>query len=204
MTKSQGLLSFNDVAVDFTWEEWQLLDTVQKNLYRDVMLENYSNLISLGYQVTKPEPVMHLEKGKEKEKAVVEREFPSQCGPEVMWQVYDWHREDNGKGGPPTNELPQEQRMTALILVVVSGWGLFCLVPLSAPPPPTCGSTLCVSGSCLSSSSLPFIIISDSSHLSPCLSLYPDSLREKAPGYPDSLTLDVERVELLHPTEDGV
>lgn len=87
----------------------------------------------------------------------------------------------------------------ALILVVVSAWGLFCLVPLSASLPPTCESTLCFWFLSLSSSSLPFIIISDSSHLSPCLSLYPNSLREKGPGYPDSLTLDVERVEFCIP-----
>uniref|UniRef100_A0A9L0IFB0 KRAB domain-containing protein n=1 Tax=Equus asinus TaxID=9793 RepID=A0A9L0IFB0_EQUAS len=79
MTKSQGLLSFSDVAVDFSWEEWQLLDTVQKNLYRDVMLENYSNLMSLGSQAAKPEAVVDLEKGEEQGRG--EGEFPSQCIP---------------------------------------------------------------------------------------------------------------------------
>ncbi|MEJ1269798.1 zinc finger protein 81 [Cricetulus griseus] len=41
-------VTFEDVAVNFTLGEWALLDSYQKELYRDVMKETFSNLISIG------------------------------------------------------------------------------------------------------------------------------------------------------------
>ncbi|KAM4826608.1 zinc finger protein 809-like [Thomomys bottae] len=65
MKGSLKLVSFDDVAVDFSWEEWQHLDNAQRFLYRDVMLETYSNLVSLGPCVPKPELIVKLEQGAE-------------------------------------------------------------------------------------------------------------------------------------------
>ncbi|XP_055267418.1 zinc finger protein 350 isoform X3 [Moschus berezovskii] len=63
MIQAQETITFGDVAVDFTWEEWQLLAPDEKALYRDVMLENYSNLVSAGFQASTPEVLSKLDQG---------------------------------------------------------------------------------------------------------------------------------------------
>ena len=44
-------MTYDDVHVNFTAEEWNLLDPSQKNLYKDVMLETYWNLTVIGKTV---------------------------------------------------------------------------------------------------------------------------------------------------------
>ncbi|KAF5929526.1 hypothetical protein HPG69_007281 [Diceros bicornis minor] len=58
---SQVSVTFEDVAVTFTQEEWGQLEPIQRTLYQEVTLETCRLLVSLGCPLPKPELIYPLE-----------------------------------------------------------------------------------------------------------------------------------------------
>nr|KAF6269595.1 zinc finger imprinted 2 [Myotis myotis] len=74
----QALVTFQDVFVDFSQEELTSLSAAQRRLHREVTLENYRSLVSLGYQFPKPDIITQLE---EEESGAMEEDGNTKTGP---------------------------------------------------------------------------------------------------------------------------
>ncbi|XP_043942369.1 zinc finger protein 436-like [Protopterus annectens] len=61
--RPSGLLTvperFEDVVVSFSEEEWKMLNKEDKELYKEVLLQNYETLVSVGYKIL-PETLLLL------------------------------------------------------------------------------------------------------------------------------------------------
>ncbi|XP_043936948.1 gastrula zinc finger protein XlCGF57.1-like isoform X2 [Protopterus annectens] len=53
---------FGDVAVTFSDEEWDMLSEKKRTLYKEVMMQNYEMMISLGYCIPKEELLALIER----------------------------------------------------------------------------------------------------------------------------------------------
>ncbi|KAG9470038.1 zinc finger protein 554-like isoform X1 [Eleutherodactylus coqui] len=58
----RALVTFHDVSACFSAEEWEVLEDWQKELYKTVMREIHSALLSMGYTILNPEQLLRVDK----------------------------------------------------------------------------------------------------------------------------------------------
>ncbi|XP_030047161.1 uncharacterized protein LOC115461455 [Microcaecilia unicolor] len=69
-------VTFEDIAVSFSQEEWEYLDEGQREFYWEVMKENYETLTSLGFERINPDTLLRIKQEEE---------------------IYDWDPQHSGE-----------------------------------------------------------------------------------------------------------
>uniref|UniRef100_A0A6P8QV78 Zinc finger protein 160-like n=1 Tax=Geotrypetes seraphini TaxID=260995 RepID=A0A6P8QV78_GEOSA len=109
---AQMQVKFEDIAISFSQEEWEYLNEEQKELYREVMEENYQTLLSLatGSLTFTPKIISYIERGEEQyikdEPESEEKESgKSSCSDHQI--QHEWKREKNEEEDPVEMEQIQ-------------------------------------------------------------------------------------------------
>ncbi|XP_029442256.1 gastrula zinc finger protein XlCGF26.1-like [Rhinatrema bivittatum] len=85
---AQVPVTFEDVAVYFSEDEWEMLEEWQKELYKKTMEENYETLNSMGPSSEKPSLISKIER--EEDPWVGEQQDPrGRRRPESSWRDYE-------------------------------------------------------------------------------------------------------------------
>ncbi|XP_034267862.1 zinc finger protein 726-like isoform X1 [Pantherophis guttatus] len=104
----KGPLSFEEVAVHFSEEEWSQLDAHQKTLHWEVMLENYRNMASLGNNGKENEdcgePFLMNTSGDRTEKSAIQMELETQ----ERSQSNNWNEESSSSIDAPMQDFLAE------------------------------------------------------------------------------------------------
>ncbi|XP_073881091.1 zinc finger protein 544 isoform X3 [Macaca fascicularis] len=81
----QASVCFEDVAMAFTQEEWEQLDLAQRTLYREVTLETWEHIVSLGLFLSKSDVISQLEQEEDlcRAEQVVPRGKSRPCGEQL-------------------------------------------------------------------------------------------------------------------------